>query len=85
MAPYAIGKAAQETLLRTIAEEVKGSGITANILLVKKIDVEHVRDQNPDDTNSSWTTPEDISSTLLFLSSDEARTINGARIPLYAS
>ena len=85
MAPYAIGKAAQETLLRTIAEEVKGSGITANILLVKKIDVEHVRDQNPEVTNSSWTTPEDISSTLLFLSSDEARTINGARIPLYAS
>jgi NAD(P)-dependent dehydrogenase (short-subunit alcohol dehydrogenase family) len=85
MAPYVIGKAAQETLLRTIADEVKGSGITANILLVKKIDVEHVRDQKPDGENSSWTTPEDIASTLLYLSSDEARTINGARIPLYAS
>lgn len=85
MAPYAIGKAAQETLLRTIAEEVKGSGVTANILLVKKIDVEHARDRKPDNENSSWTTPEDISSVLSFLSSDEARTINGARIPLYAS
>ncbi len=85
MAPYAIGKSAQEILLRTIAEEVKGSGITANILLVKKIDTEHVRDQKPDDENSSWTTPEDIASALLFLSSGEARMINGARIPLYAS
>lgn len=81
--PYAIGKAAQEALMVTIAQEAKGSGITANILLVKTIDVEHARDQNPDIKNTSWTTPEEITATLLYLSMEEAGMINGARIPLY--
>jgi NAD(P)-dependent dehydrogenase (short-subunit alcohol dehydrogenase family) len=82
-APYAIGKAAQEALILTIAQEVRDKGITANILLVRTIDVGHARDQKPDDKNSSWNTPEEITAALLYLSSEEARTINGARIPLY--
>ena len=36
-APYAIGNAAQEALILTIAQEVKERGITANILLVKQL------------------------------------------------
>jgi NAD(P)-dependent dehydrogenase (short-subunit alcohol dehydrogenase family) len=82
-APYAIGKAAQEALMMTIAQETKGSGITANILLVKTIDVEHVRDQNPDSKNAEWTTPEEITATLLHLSTEDAGVITGARIPLF--
>lgn len=83
-APYAIGKAAQEALILTISQEVKDKGITANILLVKTIDVGHVRDQKPDANNTSWTTPEEITATLLYLSSEDARTINGARLPLFS-
>jgi len=83
--PYAIGKAAQEALMLTIAQEVKDSGITANMLLVKTIDVNHERDHTPDVKNVSWTTPEEIAATLLHLSSDEAQMINGARIPLYGN
>lgn len=83
VSPYAIGKAAQEALMMTIAQETKGSGITANILLVKTIDVEHVRDQKPDPKNAVWTTPEEITATLLYLSTAEASVITGARIPLY--
>lgn len=83
MAPYAIGKAAQEVLVLSLAQETKGSGITANILLVKTIDVEHARDQKPDSKNAGWTTPEEITATLLHLSTDEAGMITGARIPLY--
>jgi NAD(P)-dependent dehydrogenase (short-subunit alcohol dehydrogenase family) len=82
-APYAIGKAAQEALILTIAQEVSDRGIPANILHVKTIDVRHARVQQPDDKNSNWTTPEEITAALLYLCSDEARTINGARIPLY--
>lgn len=85
LAPYVIGKAAQEALMLTIAQEVKNSGVTANILLVKTIDTEHAREQQPNPKNASWTTPEEISATLLHLASDEAGTINGARIPLYGS
>jgi NAD(P)-dependent dehydrogenase (short-subunit alcohol dehydrogenase family) len=83
MLPYAIGKAAQETLLLTIAQEAKESGITANMLLVKAIDSEHQRDRQPDSKRMNWTTPEEITASLLHLCSNEARMINGARIPLY--
>ncbi|MFQ5594303.1 MAG: SDR family NAD(P)-dependent oxidoreductase [Anaerolineae bacterium] len=82
-APYTIGKAAQEALMLTLAQELKDTGVTANILLVRAIDVQHKRDQEPTPKNASWTTPEEISSTILYLCSDEARMVNGARIPLY--
>jgi NAD(P)-dependent dehydrogenase (short-subunit alcohol dehydrogenase family) len=82
-APYAIGKAAQEALMLTLAQELKGSGVTANLVLVKTIDTAGERKKKPDAENASWTTPEEITATLLHLCSDEAERINGARIPLY--
>jgi NAD(P)-dependent dehydrogenase (short-subunit alcohol dehydrogenase family) len=82
-APYAVGKAAQEALVLTLAQELKGSGVTANLVLVKTIDVAGERRTNPNAENESWTTPEEITATLLHLCSDEAERINGARIPLY--
>jgi NAD(P)-dependent dehydrogenase (short-subunit alcohol dehydrogenase family) len=83
--PYAIGKAAEETLMLTLAEELKGTGVTANILRVRTIDVKHERDQEPAPKNANWTTPEEIAAAILFLCSDAAHVINGARIPLYGS
>lgn len=84
-APYAIGKAAQETLMLTLSEEFKGTGVTANILRVRTIDVNHEREHQPSSKNASWTTPEEIADAILFLCSEEASMINGARIPLYGS
>jgi NAD(P)-dependent dehydrogenase (short-subunit alcohol dehydrogenase family) len=84
-APYAIGKSAQETLMLTLAEEFKGTGVTANVLRVRSIDVEHERDRQPSPKTTSWTTPEEIAAAILYLCSDEAGVVNGARIPLYGS
>ncbi len=81
--PYAIGKSAMETLMLSLAQELKGSGVTANLVLVRTIDVKHERQINPSEENRSWTSPEEISATLLHLCSEEAGTINGARIPLF--
>ncbi len=81
--PYAIGKAAQETLMITLAQELKGSGVTANVLLVRTIDVKHERIREPKPQNASWTTPDEIASAVLFLCSGAANMVNGARIPLY--
>ena len=83
--PYAVGKAAEETLMLTLAEELKGKGVTANILRVRNIDTNHERDREKSLNTISWTTPEEVCSSLLYLCSDEAVTINGARIPLYGS
>jgi NAD(P)-dependent dehydrogenase (short-subunit alcohol dehydrogenase family) len=84
-APYAIGKAAQETLMLTLAEEHKGTGVTFNVLRVRAIDVEHKRDAQPSPKTASWTTPEEIAAAILYLCSQEAGRINGARVPLYGS
>lgn len=84
-APYVIGKAAQEALMLTLSQEIKESGITSNLLLVKTIDTEHEREKQPSPNNADWTTPEEITATLLHLCSDDARMINGARIPLYGN
>jgi len=73
MGPYAVGKAAQETLLLTLADEFKGTSVTANILQVKSIDAQG---------QGKGTSPAEIVSAMLYLCSDEAGKINGARIPV---
>ncbi len=82
-APYAIGKSAMEALMFSLAQELRGTGVTANLLLVRMIDVAHERQINPSEKNRSWTSPEEISATLLHLCMDDAGMINGARIPLF--
>ncbi len=67
----------------SLAQELRGSGVTANLILVRNIDVDHKRQSSPSPENQSWTSPEEISATLLHLCSQEAGMINGARIPLF--
>jgi len=80
---YAAAKAAQEALLLGIAQELKGTGVTANVIVVAAIDAKHERDTAPTPKNVDWSTPEEISATLLYLLSDEAHGINGQRLVLY--
>ena len=84
-APYAVGKAAQEALVLTLAQELRGSGVTANLVVVSTIDVKGERESKPTPSNANWTTPDEITATLLYLCADESATINGARIPLYGA
>ena len=81
-ASYAVAKAAEDTLLRTLAREVAGTGVTVNLVTVGTIDEQHERDSAPTPKNATWTTPEEIAGAFLYLCSDEAGTINGARLPL---
>ena len=82
-AAYAVGKAGEEILTLSLAQELKGTGVTANIILVRGIDVDHRRDREPTLDNAQSSTPEEIAATIMYLCSDEAHTVNGARIPLY--
>ena len=82
MSAYVAPKVAQEAILRVVAREVAGTGVTANVIAVKSIDAKHERESDPSPKNAAWTTPEEIVATMRFLCSDEAGTINGARIPL---
>ncbi len=82
-ASYAIGKAAEEALLRSVAREVAGTGVTANLVVIRTVDTAHERESAPSARNRGWTTPEEAAETLAFLASDASAAINGARIPLY--
>jgi len=81
--PYAIGKAGQEALILTLAQELKGSGVTANLVLVRTIDTQRAKVSTPTAENMNWTTPEEIAAAVMYLLSKEAGTVNGARMPLY--
>ena len=84
-APYTLGKSGEEALVLTLAEELKYSGVTANIIRVRTIDVQHERDTTPTPKNASWTTPEEIVAAIAYLCSEEAGAMNGARLSLYGS
>ena len=71
---YTAAKAAQENLVLTLAAELKENGVTANIIQVRAIDVGNT---------GKGTTPNEIVAVMLYLFSEEAAKVNGARIPLY--
>jgi 3-oxoacyl-[acyl-carrier protein] reductase len=83
--PYAIGKSGQEALLLALSQELKGTGVTVNLLLAKTIDGKREKISSPSAGNNSWSTPEELTAAMLYLLSDEAGTVNGVKIPLYGS
>ncbi len=83
--PYAIGKAGQEALMLTLSQELQGTGVTANLVQAKTIDVKREKVSAPTPQNAAWSTPEELAAAILYLLSDEAGAVNGARLPLYGS
>jgi NAD(P)-dependent dehydrogenase (short-subunit alcohol dehydrogenase family) len=81
-AAYAVAKAAEEVVLRSLAREVGGSGVTANVVIVRAIDTKHERETARSPKNAAWTTPEELADTLAFLASPAAAAVNGARVTL---
>ncbi len=71
---YTAVKAAQENLILTLSAELKDQGVTANIIQVRAIDVK---------AKGTGTTPDEIVAAMMYLFSDEASKVTGARLPLY--
>jgi len=73
---YAIGKAAEETLMMTVAKEARENGVTANIIQVRSIDVKG---------EGTGTSPAEIVAAVMYLCSEDAAKLNGVRVPLFGS
>jgi NAD(P)-dependent dehydrogenase (short-subunit alcohol dehydrogenase family) len=73
-AAYTAAKAAQENLVLNLAAELKESNVTANIIQVRAIDTKG---------EGKGASPAEIVAAMLYLLSENAAKINGARIPLY--
>lgn len=82
-AAYAAAKAAQTSLVLSLAQEFRGSGATANAILIRTIDTKHERITAPTKANARWTTPEEIASTILWLCGPDAERVNGVALPLF--
>ena len=83
LSAYGVSKAALVMLVRTVAAEVRRSGVTANAVLPSVIDTPRNRAADPGADFSKWVQPESIARLLVWLASDAAADVNGAVIPIY--
>ncbi len=88
-ASYAMAKAAEEVLVKSLAREVAADGITANIVVVRAIEVAPSSGtvDLPPGTPAppgklTSTTPEELAETLAWLASPAAGSVTGERISL---
>ena len=81
-AAYVVAKSGLVALIRVLALELAGSGVTANGVLPTTIDTPANRKSMPDADPSKWVRPESIAQLLIFLASEEAGQLNGALIPV---
>jgi NAD(P)-dependent dehydrogenase (short-subunit alcohol dehydrogenase family) len=81
-ASYAMAKAAEEVLLRSVARETASDGVTANILVIRTLDDERSRAAQPNAKTAGWTTPEELAEAVVWLASPAAAAVNGQRVPL---
>jgi NAD(P)-dependent dehydrogenase (short-subunit alcohol dehydrogenase family) len=82
-AAYAASKAAAVAMMDSLAEDLKGTGVRVNSILPSIIDTEENRKAMPRADFAKWPKPEDIARVILFLSSDDAKLIHGASVPVY--
>ena len=82
---YAASKAAAVALVDSLAADAKGTGVRVNSILPSIIDTPANRQAMPGADFKTWPKPEDLAHVILFLSSDFAKSIHGAAIPVYGS
>jgi len=83
MAAYSASKAAVMRLTESAAAELKQHSINVNCLLPGTIDTPQNREAMPDVDHGQWVAPESLANVILFLSSEAAKDIHGASIPVY--
>ena len=79
-ASYAAAKAAAEAWTLALADRVRKTGATANIVVVGTIVTPAMREESPD--SSTGTPAEEVAEAIAFLCSDAAASMNGQRLTL---
>lgn len=82
MGAYAASKSGVHRLTEALSEELAGTTVTVNAILPSIIDTPANRADMPDADFSQWVQPAAIADVIAFLSSDDARSVTGALIPV---
>lgn len=85
LAAYSASKAGMVALTQAIADETKGTNITANVVLPSVIDTPANRASMGEAEADRWVKPESLAQVICFLASTAAQDIRGAVIPVYGS
>ncbi|HEX9762327.1 MAG TPA: SDR family NAD(P)-dependent oxidoreductase [Acidimicrobiia bacterium] len=82
-AAFNIAKAGVMALGQTVAQELDGTGVTANVLMPSVIDTPATRQSLPYADYVDWPTPDEIAAVAEFLLAEESGVMNGALVPVY--
>lgn len=80
---FNIAKAGVAALGRSVATELDGTGVTANVLMPSVIDTPATRRSLPYADYVNWPTPDEIAAIAEFILGDDSGVMNGALIPVY--
>ncbi len=82
-AAFNAAKAGVVALAKTVAQELSGTNVTANVVMPSVIDTPATRATLPYSDYVKWPTPEEIAGVIEFLLSPDSGVTNGAAIPVY--
>ena len=74
---YTVAKNGVVALTQALAQEVRGAGVTVNVVLPSTMDTEANRRAMPTADRSGWVAPESVARAILFLASDAAADVTG--------
>ena len=80
---YSASKSGLIRLVESLSKETKESNINVNCIMPSTIDTQANRKAMPNADFNKWVKPENLANVILFLSSDESKTITGAAIPTF--
>lgn len=84
-AAYCAAKAGVVALTKAIADETKGTNITANTVLPSVIDTPTNSSAMGSENAHQWVKLESLAQVICFLDSEAAKDVRGATIPVYGS
>ena len=82
---YAASKAALGALTSSLSAEVRSAGIHVNLIIASTIDTPANRKSMGEAKASSWVSPDDIADATMYLCSENARSVHGASLEVFAN